>query len=210
MNAQLGNADLLAALEDYLARRHALGFRLVEEERHARRFLEWLWAHGSTAAAFTAVQAVTWARGEGNLKNSYQCQRLAAIRGLSRYCRAVGMDVQVPGTHELRGGRDRRRPYIYTQEELDALIAACRRVFTPALVQDTMASVIALLAVTGMRIGEALRLSTRDIDPGEATVLIRANKHGPDRLVPLHPTTVEALARYQSDPARLAAGAQPG
>lgn len=72
-----------------------------------------------------------------------------------------------------------------------------------------MAHIIALLAVTGMRIGEVLRLSVRDVDPGEGSVLIRANKHGPDRLVPLHSSTIAALAEYENSPARLAAGPQP-
>jgi len=65
-----------------------------------------------------------------------------------------------------------------------------------------MANIVALLAVSGMRIGEVLRLKPQDIHAPESTVLVRANKHGPDRLIPLHPTTVEALAKYESSPCR--------
>ena len=209
MTARPVNPNLTAALEDYLARRRALGFGLIEEERHARRFLEWLWASGRPQAGFTASDVVTWARGDGGLAHSYQRQRLAAVRGLARHCHAIGLDVEVPAANALRGGRDRRRPHIYTQDEVDALISCCRKVFTPPLVQATMAHIIALLAVTGMRIGEVLRLSVRDVDPGEGSVLIRANKHGPDRLVPLHSSTIAALAEYENSPARLAAGPQP-
>lgn len=208
MNDQPVNAMLVAGLEDYLIRRRALGFGLIEEERHARRFLEWLWTHGNTGASFTSAQALSWARGEGQFKNSYQGQRLAAVRGMARYCHAIGLDVGVPAANALRAGRDRQRPHIYTQDELDALITACRRVFTHALVQATMANIIALLAVTGMRVGEVLRLSTSDINQGEGTVLVRAIKNGPDRLVPIHPTTVEALAGYEMSSERLAAGPQ--
>ena len=99
------NAELVAALEDYLARRRALGFGLIEEERHARRFLEWLWVGGHIRASFTATQAVTWARGDGSFARSYEGQRLAAVRGLSRYCQATGMDVGVPAANALRAGR---------------------------------------------------------------------------------------------------------
>ncbi|WP_162148836.1 hypothetical protein [Arthrobacter sp. H20] len=56
MNKEPVNAVLVAALNDYLSRRHALGFQLIEEERHTRRFLEWLWACGNTRAAFTAAR----------------------------------------------------------------------------------------------------------------------------------------------------------
>lgn len=209
MNDVPVNADLLAALEDYLARRRALGSQLIEEERHARRFLEWLWVEANRDATFTATQAITWARGANNFKTSYQGQRLAAVRALARYCLAMGMDVQVPAANALRTGRDRRRPHIYTQDEVNALISACQHVFTPVLVQTTMANIIALLAVSGVRIGEALRLKPHDINAHEATVMIRANKHGPDRLLPLHSTTVEALAEYEMNPYRQSARPRP-
>lgn len=210
MNTRLFNADLLAGLEDYLLRRRALGFELIEEERHARRFLEWLWTQGNTGAAFTTTQALTWAKGDGSLKNSYQRQRLAAVRGMARYCQAIGIQVQVPAANALRTARDRRRPHIYTQDELDALIAACRQVFTHVLVQTTMANIIALMAVTGMRIGEVLRLRSQDINPGEGSMLVRANKHGPDRLIPIHQSTIEALAEYETRPYRRATHPPPG
>lgn len=72
-----------------------------------------------------------------------------------------------------------------------------------------MSNIIALLAVTGMRIGEALRLNVGDIDRGGGTMLIRANKHGPDRLIPLHASTIAALAQYETSPARGATCPRP-
>ena len=202
MTTPTADVGLWPALEAYLAQRRALGFRLVEEERHAQRFLEWLLASTDTGTGFTVAQAVSWARGDGSLKNSYQRQRLSAIRGLARYCHAIGLDVQVPPANVLRTTKDRRRPHIYTQDEVDALIEACQHAFTHPLVRATMAAVIALLAVTGMRPGEALRVRPGDIDADAATLLIRANKHGPDRLIPLHHTTLDALAAYLSNPQR--------
>lgn len=203
------NAGLGAALEEYLRVRHGLGFRLIEEERSARRFLEWLWGHGNRQAAFTATEATVWARGTGRFKNSYQRQRLSSVRGFARYCLALGLNVQVPTASALNTGKERRMPHIYTQEEFDALAAACQDVFTPVLVQTTMANIIILLAVSGMRVGEVLRLRPQDIHAADATALVLANKHGPDRLIPLHPTTVAALAKYESSPHRQAAGPQP-
>ncbi len=198
------DVGLWTVLEVYLTQRRALGFRLVEEERHARRFLEWLQAHGHAGTSFSVAQALSWAQGDGSLKNSYQCQRLSAVRGLARYCHAIGLNVQVPPANVLPTTRDRRRPHIYTQGEVDALIDACPHAFTHPLVQATMAAVIALLAVTGMRPGEVVRLRLGDINVEDATLLIRANKHGPDRLIPLHPTTLDALAGYLASPHRQA------
>ena len=198
------DVGLWTVLEVYLAQRRALGFRLVEEERHARRFLEWLQAHGHAGTSFTVAQTLSWAHGDGSLKNSYQRQRLSAVRGLARYCHAIGLNVQVPPADVLPTTGDRRRPHIYTPGEVDALIDACQHAFTHPLVRATMAAVIGLLAVTGMRPGEALRVRPGDIDADDATLLIRANKHGPDRLIPLHPTTVDALQGYRVSPHRQA------
>ncbi len=150
MTTPSADVGLWTVLEVYLAQRRALGFRLVEEERHARRFLEWLQAHGHPGTSFTVAQALSWAQGDGSLKNSYQRQRLSAVRGLARYCHAIGLNVQVPPANVLPTTRDRRRPHIFTQGEVDALIDACSHAFTHPLVQATMAAVIALLAVTGM------------------------------------------------------------
>lgn len=205
MNAHPVNAELVAALEEYFTRLHALGFQLIEKERLARRFLEWLWDSGNTEATFTTTDVAVWARGEPNFMSSYQCQRLSAVRGFSRYCAALGMDIPVPAASALNTGKHRRTPHIYTQAEVDALIAACQDVFTSTLIQTTMASIIALLAVSGMRVGEVLRLKPQDIQASEGTVLIRANKHGPDRIIPLHPTTIDALANYETSPHRQAA-----
>lgn len=85
------------------------------------------WPRGTS---FSVAQALSWAQGDGSLKNSYQCQRLSAVRGLARYCHAIGLNVQVPPANVLPTTRDRRRPHIYTQGEVDALIDACPHAFT--------------------------------------------------------------------------------
>jgi len=208
MKAHQANSQLVAIVEDYLHKRRALGFMLVEAERHCRNFLQWLWSSGNAQASFTAAEVAMWVRGADDLKSGYQYQRLSAVRGFARYCQGLGMDVQVPTGRALGAGKNRRRPHIYSQQELDALIVACRHVFIYPLVQTTMAHLIGLLAVTGIRPGEALRLRSDDLDVEAATLLIQANKHGPDRRIPLDPTTVEALVAYQADPDRQAANPQ--
>jgi integrase len=105
-------------------------------------------------------------------------------------------------------------PFIYSQDDLDALLGSCPRVFTHGFVADTMRTLIGLLAVTGIRVGEALRLTPADLDtnltPGLDTdhsngigvLLIRTSKNGASRLVPLHPSTTESLVAYRDLPAR--------
>ena len=78
---------------------------------------------------------------------------------------------------------------------MTALIAAARRL-SPPLRAASMATLIGLLAATGLRPGEARRLDRDDVDLARGLLMVRNSKFGKTRIVPLHPTTVAALARY--------------
>ncbi len=87
------------------------------------------------------------------------------------------------------------RPYIYTQEEIGRLMAAARNLFSPRKLRcHTYYHLVGLLATTGMRSGEAVRLADSDVNLAEGLITIRESKFGKSRVVPLHPTTVKALA----------------
>jgi integrase len=90
------------------------------------------------------------------------------------------------------------RPYIYTQEEIDRLMAAARNLSSPQNLRcHTYCHLIGLLATTGMRSGEAVRLANSDVNLAEGLITIRESKFGKSRVVPLHSTTVKALAAYK-------------
>ena len=61
---------------------------------------------------------------------------------------------------------------------------------------DTYHCLFGLLAVTGMRLGEALNLRAADMDWSEGILTIRGTKFGKSRLVPLHASTCKVLAKY--------------
>lgn len=195
------NTHLSVLASDYFDHRRARGYQLVEAERHVWRFLEYLWQSGNHTKKFTLSEVVGFIHGGGHRKRSYQAQLLNSIRGYSQYCLGRGIDLDVPGPHLLPGGRSRRRPHIYTQQEIDALLDACPYVFDP-LTSATMTTIISFLAATGLRIGEALKVQTSDLDRDANTLLVRANKNGSRRIIPLHPTTVEALISYETSPPR--------
>jgi len=91
------------------------------------------------------------------------------------------------------------RPYIYTREEIGRLMTAARNLLSPHKLRNhTYYHLIGLLATTGMRSGEAVRLANSDVNFAEGLITIRESKFGKSRIVPLHPTTVKALASYKS------------
>ena len=98
----------------------------------------------------------------------------------------------------MPGHRPRIAPYIYTESEITALIAAARRLTPAAARRDVIETLIGLLAVTGMRPGEALALDRHDVDLRHGVVHVRAGKQKKQREVPLHPSTISALARLRA------------
>ncbi|MDQ3528163.1 MAG: tyrosine-type recombinase/integrase [Actinomycetota bacterium] len=190
-------------LEEYLSMRRALGYDLNKLEYLAGQFCTWLAAAGKKT--FTTADAVTWARLPADADPRWWGMRLGAVRTFAKYLHAIGVDVQVPPAGILPAGPRRAAPFIYTQADVDALLGACPRVFTRPLMDATMRTVIGLLAATGMRIGEALRLSSDDVDTTTGVLTIRASKRK-DRLIPVHPSTLEALIAYRDLPSRTATG----
>ena len=100
-----------------------------------------------------------------------------------------------PPAHYFGARKKRRPPHIYSAQEIGHLIAAALRLRPEHSSRpQTYATLIALLAVTGLRISEALKLNMADITPDG--LLIRETKFRKTRLVPLHDTTAAGLARY--------------
>ncbi|GAA6527990.1 tyrosine-type recombinase/integrase [Intrasporangium sp. DVR] len=188
-------------LTEYLTMRRALGYDLDKLEHLAGQFCDWLAAAGKET--FTTADAVEWARLPAAADPRWWGMRLGSVRTFAKYLHGIGLDVQVPPPGILPAGPRRAAPFIYSQADLDALLDACGQVFIRPLLAATMRTVIGLLAATGLRIGEALRLTTGDIDTAAGVLLIRASKRK-DRLVPVHPSTVEAIIGYRDLPARTA------
>lgn len=195
-------------LDTYLAQRRGLGFQLKTSEYLLRQFLNWLHARGKSET-FTIADAVQWAREPADRAPVWWSQRLTAVRPFAAWLNACGADVPRIPPGLLPARTTRRAPFIYSQTDLDRLLAACPLFFPDVRVAATMSTIIGLLAATGLRIGEALRLRVIDLDVAEDLVRVRATKTPLDRLVPLDPSTTAALVEYLNLPERLATGPSP-
>src|SRR5260370_6329475 len=89
-----------------------------------------------------------------------------------------------------------RRPFIYSAAEMDRPVERARQTIASPLRAATYQTLIGLLAASGLRIGEAIKLDRSDIDWAQGVLLIRESKFGKSRLVPLHPTSMHALEGY--------------
>lgn len=186
-------SDLAAHAQAYLAMRRALGYRLVDHDRLLDGLLATVEARGESHLSVDA--ALDWAVADGAVSRAQAATRLSVARRFATYLAAFDPATQVPPARLLPGGTVRSTPYIFTGDQVQGLIAAARRL-SPPLRAASMATFLGLLAATGLRPGEARRLDRDDVDLTAGLLVVRNSKAGKSRIVPLHPTTVAALARY--------------
>jgi integrase/recombinase XerD len=185
------------SLEDYLALRRALGFRLATAGRLLDQFVSWLDDRGCDT--ITAEDALAWAVLPPGASQAWQSIRLSMIRGFAAYLHGTDPSVQVPPPGLIRRGNDRATPYIYSDAEISAIIAAAGTL-RPEFRAATYQTLISLLAASGVRIGEALSFDRGDLDAGQGMLTIRDAKFGKTRLIPLHPSAAAAPTRRCSCP----------
>jgi integrase len=186
---------LRSALQDYLDLRRSLGFKLDRAGRLLAQFV----AHCEAAGAETVTVelALSWATLPEGGSPSWFAHRLSVVRGYAKHLAFIDERTEVPPADLLPERSHRATPYLYSQEDVARLMAAARRLRAP-LRQATFSTLVGLLYVTGMRVGEALRLDRDDIDPAHGILIVRDSKFGKSREIPVHDSTAAALRAYAS------------
>jgi integrase len=179
-------------LADYLRIRRSLGYKLERAEKLLEQFLAYLEERGGEIV--TLAEALAWARLPGGSPD-WWAFRLSAVRGFAAYLHALDPAHEVPGADLLPRRPPRAIPYLYSEAEVEALLAATCGL-RGALRQATYRTLLGLLWVTGMRAGEAIRLDRDDVDLAGGVLTVRDSKFGKSRLLPLHRSTVTVLRRY--------------
>jgi len=186
---------LQKAVNDYLAMRRSLGYKLIDMGYNLGHFVAFL--HKHHVSVITTKLALDWAVEPQHVSAAQWATRLGYVRSFARYWSAFDPRTEIPPVGLLPFRFRRTIPYIYSSEEIQGLLKAAthlspRRGLRPW----TYYTVFGLLAVTGMRIGEVVRLDQSEVDLRQALLTIRLTKFGKSRLVPLHPSSVTMLGRY--------------
>jgi integrase/recombinase XerD len=182
-------------LQEYLQLRRLLGHKLADAARLLPRFVAYLEAN---EAEFVTVEAaVAWALvPEAPAGTTVWGRRMMVVRGFARYLSGIDPRTEVPPAGIIPIRRRWRPPFIYSEADIAALIDQARRAIPQPLRAATYETLIGLLAATGLRVGEAIRLDRDDIDWTEGVLLVRRSKFGKSRQVPLQPSTARALQEY--------------
>jgi integrase len=175
------------------------------QERGLRYFLSFLKQKGSTR--ITTALALQFAIQRRQTHPAEYAKRLSIVRGFARYHRGIDPSTEVPPFGLLPRRQQRRNPYLYSEDEIGQLLKAAQRLRSKnGLKPWTYHCLLGLLAVTGMRLGEAVNLRFQDVDCAQGLLTICNTKFGKSRLIPLHATTQKVLARYIQRRKRLFSG----
>jgi integrase/recombinase XerD len=197
-----------AALNEYLAIRRALGFELREVAGCLRNFVTFLQTKG--ASHITTEWALRWATLPAEAQPATWAWRLGMVRRFAAWHSAMEPRTEIPPAGLLPHRYQRKKPHIYSDEQIEKLLRQAAQLASPrGLRAHTYTTLFGLLAVSGMRVNEALRLDRPDVDLGRGILTIRRTKFGKSRHVPVHPSTVDALKQYAETRDRIFAKPTP-
>jgi len=183
------------AAADYLALRRRLGHDLADAHRLLPRFVAYLDDIG--AATVTIEAAIAWSMApEADPASSVWPRRMIVVRGFARHMTGIDPATEVPPVGLIPSRQRWRPPFLFTTGDVERLMAAASAEIRWRLPAATHSTLIGLLAVTGMRVGEALKLDDDDIGWEDGVLLVRESKFGKSRIVPLDPSTVDVLRSF--------------
>lgn len=196
------------ALNEYIAIRRALGFELREVAGCLRNFVAFLKIEGATH--ITKELALRWAIQPAEAQPYTWAWRLGMVRRFAAWHSATEPRTEIPASGLLPHRYQRKTPYIYSDEEIASLLRRAAQLPSPkGLRAPTYTTLFGILAVTGMRVNEALHLDRPDVDLDQGILTIRRTKFGKSRHVPVHPSTVDALRKYAETRDRILAKPTP-
>jgi integrase len=187
---------ITSQVEDYLVSRRAMGFDLRGEGYQLHAFARFVGEQGE-AGALTLELLLRWVRGAILPGPVTAARRIEVLRPFLKYCRQFDPGCPAIPFRLCGPGHRRLSPHIYTDAEVTALLVAAGELKPSGLRPLTCVTLFGLLAATGMRLSEALRLERKDLNLDQPSLTVRVTKFKKSRLVPIQVSTANALASYQ-------------
>lgn len=188
--------SLTALAHEYLKYRRDLGFQLKIEGEQVLAFAEYA-DRSEHIGAISTDLALRWARLPQGVSALYHARRLEVVRCFAKYAAIFDAATEIPAKGLLGKAHRRVQPHIYSEEEIQKLMRAANELSpVGGLRPQTYVALFGLLASTGLRISEALRLQRNDVDLAHGVLTIIETKFHKTRLIPVHPSSLKRLQAY--------------
>lgn len=182
-------------LAEYLEMRQALGFKTKRDQWLLSSFI--IFMKVNHRRVITTELALDWAKQPVGAHPGWWAQKLSTVRVFARHMHLIDCRHSIPPRDLLPESTLRSTPVLYSSQDIHKLLQAAAKLASPfrSLTHQTL---IGLLAVTGMRVGEAIRLDSDDVDWRHELIVIRHSKFRKSREVVLHTSVMRALKCYAS------------
>ena len=188
--------SMIERVSEYITCKRNLGYLMDVTDGELLRFARYADGIGHTGPLSVEL-ALNWARLAEHASRLYQARRLEIVRCFAKYEASFEPSTQIPPKGMLGAAHRRIQPYIYTEQEITNLMNTARRLLPiNGLRPKTYSTLIGLLACTGLRVCEVLKLNRDDVDTEKALLIVRETKFHKSRIVPLHRSASAALADY--------------
>jgi len=188
--------SLVEQVQEYLKFRRSCGYQLEAPGTELMLFARYVEQAGHKGPLTTEL-AVRWAKLPQNANPRYWATRYDIVRRFAEYRFLFDPETEIPPKGLLGPSKRHISPHIYSDKELAVFLQAASQLTpTDGLQPRTYVTLFGLLVSTGLRISEALNLSSRDADLNKGVLTIKETKYRKSRLVPVHPSTLQALRRY--------------
>lgn len=188
--------SLSERLDQYLAERRSHGGNWTSQARKVRPFA--IFADSEDAEWITTALFLRWKERYGSASQALWAGRLSAVRVFATWLQGIDPRTEVPPKGLIPHRSSRPKPYIYSDTQIRRIVTEAARLRCPSgLRASTCSTMFGLIAVTGMRIGEALALHDADVDTDAATVRVRHAKNGRHRVIPVTACTAERLQMHR-------------
>lgn len=190
---------MLSRVEEFLDHRRRLGFKSKSARTQLVSFARFADSKGYTGALDTVI-AIRWAKEDSAIDDPFTwARRLESLRPFAAFLVANEPTTSFPAVNPFGRSKRRLAPHIFTSTEVGSIIKASRQIRRARAAGTVMLpALVGLLAATGLRISEALSLTMQDVSLSSGDIHIRQAKFGRERIVPLHPTAVDAMERFMA------------
>jgi integrase len=187
--------SLSLELQRYLAIRRNLGYDLSTSERILKRFVSFLEEKNETHIRTELF--LEWKQTFGRAKQSTWVHRLSMIRLFATWLHSLDSRHQIPPRSLISGRYRRKQPYIYTDDEIKGIVKTAAILPSRNGIREiTYPAFFGLVAVTGLRISEAISLNNNDVDLKNGVITLHNGKNHKSRILPVTMCTAEYLGEY--------------
>jgi integrase/recombinase XerD len=195
-------STLAKELDRYLAIRRSLGYDLGTSARVLRRLVAF--AHGRRAKHITTELFLAWQAEFGEANQQTWAARLGMTRQFAQWLSGIDPRTEVPAKGLIPGRYRRSRPYIYSEQEIVQIVDGAARLQSINGIRAlTYSTLFGLIAVTGLRVSEAIALDNGDVDLANDVLTVLHGKSGKARIVPISKSTSDRLVAYARERDRL-------